>query len=178
MSDGSSRLAAEQQILYNVSVFHEQKRIEDSLTHKRTALMYNVLQPVVDFTNANIETLSRFANSREVTELAKDSASKYLELVQDNMAKIARSDAFATCLRTTIDNYIRFANEYTKNVYGIVSQSQEFVTRQVEEGNRRFAQVADISGRAVQAGTESMKSAGEEALNEADQAGRARNRGK
>ena len=29
--------------------------------------MYNVLQPVVDLTNANIETLSRFANSREVT---------------------------------------------------------------------------------------------------------------
>jgi len=140
--------------------------------------MYNVLQPVVDLTNANIETLSRFANSREVTEVAKDSASKYLELVQDNIAKIAGSDAFATCLRTTIDNYVRFANEYTKNVYGIVSQGQEFVTRQVEEGNRRFAQVADISGRAVQAGTESVKSAGEEALNEADQVGRARNRGK
>ena len=107
--------------------------------------------------------------------LAKDSASKYLELVQDNMAKIAGSDAFATCLRTTIDNYVRFANEYTKNVYGIVSQGQEFVTRQVEESNRRFGQIADISGRA---GTESMKSAGEEALNEADQVGRARNRGK
>lgn len=159
-------------------LFHEQERIEDPFTHKRAALMYNVLQPVVDFTNANIETLSRFANSREVTELAKDSASRYLELMQDNMAKIARSDAFATCLRTTIDNYVRFANEYTKNVYGIVAQGQEFVTRQVEEGNRRFAQVADISGRAVQAGTESMKSAGGEALNEADQAGRARNRGK
>ncbi len=136
--------------------------------------MYNVLQPVVDLTNANIETLSRFANSREVTELAKDSASKYLELVQNNMAKIAGSDAFATCLRTTIDNYVRFANEYTQNVYGIVSQGQEFVTQQVEEGNRRFGKIADISSRAVQAGTESMKSAAEEALNEADQAGRAR----
>jgi hypothetical protein len=134
--------------------------------------MYNVLQPVVDLTNANIETLSRFANSREVTELAKDSASKYLGLVQDNMAKIAGSDAFATCLQTTIDNYVRFANEYTKNVYGIVAQGQEFVTRQVEEGNKRLAQVADISGRTVQGGTESVKSAGKEALNEADQAAR------
>jgi hypothetical protein len=87
-----------------------------------------------------------------------------LELVQDNTAKIAGSDAFATCLRTTIDNYVRFADEYTKEVYGIVAQGQEFVTRQVEEGNRRFAQVADISGRAAQAATnESMKS-GEEAL--------------
>ncbi|MGH8564972.1 MAG: hypothetical protein ACREXW_13165 [Gammaproteobacteria bacterium] len=141
--------------------------------------MYNVLQPIVDLTNANIETLSRFANSREVSELAKDNVSKYLELVQDNMAKIARSDAFATCLRTTIDNYVRFANEYSQNMYGIVSQGQEFVTQQVEEGNRRFGKIADISGRAVQAGTESMKAAGEEALNEADQAGRARhNRGK
>jgi hypothetical protein len=139
--------------------------------------MYNILKPVVDLTNANIETLSRFANSREVTELAKDSASKYLGLVQDNMAQVAGSDAFATCLQTTIDNYVRFANDYTKNVYGIVAQGQDFVTRQVEEGNKRLAQVADISGRVVQGGTESVNSAGKEALNEADQAARP-NRGK
>jgi hypothetical protein len=126
--------------------------------------MYNLLQPVVDLTKANVETLSRFANSREVTELVKESAIKQLELVQDNMAKIAGSEAFATCLRTTVDNYFRFTNEYTKNLYGIVEQGQEFVTRQVEEGNRRFAQVADISGRAAQAANESVKSAGEEAL--------------
>jgi hypothetical protein len=136
--------------------------------------MYNLLQPLVQLTNANIETLSRFANSREVIDLVKERASKHLELLQDNMAKVAGSDAFATCLRTTIDNYVRFANEFTKNVYGIVAQSQEFVTRQVEEGNRRLAQIVDISGRAVQAGTESVKSAGEEVSNEADQASRTR----
>jgi hypothetical protein len=126
--------------------------------------MYNLLQPVVDLTKANIEHFSRFATSPEVTEVAKDSVTKHFEHVQDNMAKIAGSDAFATYLRTTIDNYVRFANEYTKNVYGIVAQGQEFVTKQVEEGNRRFAEVANISGRAAQAGTESVKSAGEEAL--------------
>jgi hypothetical protein len=125
--------------------------------------MYNLLQPVVDLTKANIDNFSRFATSREVTEVAKDS-------VADNMAKIAGSDAFATYLRTTIDNYVRFANEYTKNVYGIVAQGQEFVTKQVEEGNRRFADVADISGRGVKAGAESVKSAGEEVSNEADRA--------
>ncbi len=126
--------------------------------------MYNVLQPVVDLTKANIETLSRFATSREVTELVKESAIKQLEFVQDNMAKIGGSDAFANCLRTTIDNYTRFATEYTKNLYGIVLEGQDFVTRQVEEGNRRFAEVADISGRTAQATNESMKSAGEEVL--------------
>jgi hypothetical protein len=141
--------------------------------------MYNLLQPLVQLTNANVETLSRFANSREIIDLVKESASKHLELVQHGTAKIAGSDAFATCLRTTIDNYVRFANEYTKNVYGIVAQSQEFVTQQVEEGNRRFAQIVDISGRAVRAGAGSVKSAGEEAVKEADQGDRARpSRGK
>jgi hypothetical protein len=141
--------------------------------------MYNPLQPLEQLINANIETLSRFANSRETVDLVKESASKCVELVQDGMAKIAGSDAFATCLRTTIDNYFQFANEYMKNVYGIVAQGQEFVSQQVEEGNRRFAEIVDISGRAVHAGTESVKSAGEEAVNEADQATHARHtRGK
>jgi hypothetical protein len=134
--------------------------------------MYNLFQPVVNLAKANLETFSRFANSREVTELAKDSATKHSEHVQDNMAKIAGSDAFATCLRATIDNYVRFTNEYTKNLYGIVSQGQEFMSRQVEEGNKRLAEVADISGRAVQTGTESVKSAGKEALKETEQASR------
>src|SRR5882724_6353111 len=102
--------------------------------------MYNLLQPVVDLTKANIETFSRFTNSREVTDLAKDSVVNHLELVQDNMAKIAGSDAFATYLRTTIDNYIRFSEAYTKQLYGIVSQGQDFMTRQVEEGSKRFAE--------------------------------------
>jgi len=136
--------------------------------------MYNLLQPLVNLAKANLETFARFANSREVTEVAKDSATKDSEHVQDNMAKIAGSDAFATCLRTTIDNYVRFTNEYTKNLYGIVSQGQEFMSRQVEEGNKRLAEVADISGRAVQAGTESVNSAGKEASNEPSQAGPSR----
>jgi hypothetical protein len=141
--------------------------------------MYNLLHPLAQLANANIETLSRFANSREVIDLVEESASKHLDFVQDSTAKLAGSDAFATCLRTTIDNYVRFANEYTKNVYGIVAQGQEFVAQQVEAGNRRFTQIVDISGRAVKAGAESVRSAGEAALNEADQVSRARhNRGK
>jgi hypothetical protein len=150
------------------------KRNTSKPISQRTALMYNFLQPLAQLTNANIEALSRFANSREIIDLVKESASKHLELVQDGTAKIAGSDAFATCLRTTIDNYVRFANEYTKNVYGIVAQGQEFVTQQIEEGNRRLAQIVDISGRAVHVGSESVKSAGEEVSNEADQASHAR----
>lgn len=131
--------------------------------------MYNILQPYVNLMNANIETFSRFANSREVTDLAKTSAVKFMEVGQENISKVAGSDAFASWTRAAIDNYVRFANEYTQNMYGIVSQGQEFMSRQVEEGNRRFAQIAEFSGRAAEKGMQAVKSSSEDALNETDQ---------
>lgn len=137
--------------------------------------MQNILQPYVNLMNANIETLMRFANSREITDLAKTSAVKLVEAAQENVSKVAGSDAFASLTGAAIDNYVRFANEYTQSVYGIVSKGQEFVSRQVEEGNRRFAQIAELSGRAVETGLQAVKSSGEEALTETDQQlGRAR----
>jgi hypothetical protein len=131
--------------------------------------MHNVLQPYVNLAHANIEALSRFANAREITDVAKDSTIRFVQVAQDNVSKIAGSNAFADLTRTTIDNYVRFANEYTQQVYGIIVQGQEFVSQQVEEGNRRFAQIADISRRTVEAGTQSVKSAADEAASETDQ---------
>jgi hypothetical protein len=131
--------------------------------------MYNILQPYVNLTNANIEAFARFINAREIVDLTKHGAIKFLEVAQENAAKVAASDAVANLTRTAIDNYVRFVNEYTQQVYGIVLQGQEFVSRQMEEGNRRFAEIADISNRAVEAGVQSAKSAGDEAVNEADQ---------
>jgi len=131
--------------------------------------MYNILQPYVNLTNANIETFSRFMNAREITDLTKQSATKLLEVTQENASKVAGSEALANLTCAAIDNYVRFANEYTQQVYGIVSQGQEFVSHQMEEGNRRFAQIADISTRAVKAGVQSVKSTGDEAVNEDDQ---------
>ena len=131
--------------------------------------MYNILQPYVNLMNASIENFSGFANSREITDLTKTSAVKFVEVTQENVSKVAGSDAFANWTRAAIDNYVRFANDYAQNVYGIVSKGQEFMSRQVEEGNKRFAEIAELSGRAVQTGVRAVKSSSEEALDEADQ---------
>lgn len=124
--------------------------------------MYNIFQPYVNLANANIETFSRFANAREVTDFAKDSAVKSVKVLQENTSKIAGSNAYADLTKATIDNYVRFVNEYLQNVYGIVSQGQQFMNQQVEEGQRRLSQVADISRRTVETAAQSGKSAGEE----------------
>jgi hypothetical protein len=131
--------------------------------------MYNVLQPYINLTHSNIEALSRFANAREITDATKESAIRFVQVAQENLSKIAASNAFSDLTRTAVDNYVRFANEYTQQVYGIIAQGQEFVSRQVEEGNRRFAQIADISSRAVEAGTQQVKSATDEAAGETEQ---------
>jgi hypothetical protein len=128
--------------------------------------MYNILQPYVNLMNASIETFSRFANAREVTDLAKDSAVKSTRVLQENVSKIGGSNAYAELTSAMIDNYVRFFNEYTQNVFGIVSQGQEFVSQQVEEGQRRLAQIADISRRTVGAAAQSAKSVGEEVESE------------
>jgi len=131
--------------------------------------MHNIFEPYVNLINANLETFSRFMNAREITDLTKQSALKFLEVAQENASKVAGSDALANWTRAVIDNYVRFSNEYAQQVFGIVSQGQEFVSRQMEEGNRCFAQIADISNRGVEAGVQSAKSAGDEAVNEANQ---------
>ncbi len=124
--------------------------------------MYNIFQPYVNLINANIETLSRFANAREITDVAKDSAVKSVQVLQENASKIGGANAYADLTKATIDNYVRFADEYQQNVNGIVSQGQQFMSQQAEEGQRRLSQVADMSRRTVEAAAQSGKSASEE----------------
>jgi hypothetical protein len=132
--------------------------------------MYNVLQPYVNLMNANLETFSRFANAREVTDLAKDSAVKSARVLQENVSKVSGSNAYAELTSAMFDNYVRFFNEYTQNMFGIVSQGQEFVSQQVEEGQRRLTQIADISRRTVGAAAQSAKSVSEELESEGGRA--------
>jgi len=124
--------------------------------------MYNVFQPYVTLLNANIEALSRFVNAQDVKELAKDSATKSAKVVHENTSKLAGSNAYADLTKATIDNYVRFTNEWLQNVSGLVSQGQEFVNQQAEEGQRRLSEVAEISRRTVEAAAQSGKSATEE----------------
>jgi hypothetical protein len=124
--------------------------------------MHNIYQPYVNLLNANIETLSRFVNAQEVKELAKDSATQSAKVMQQSTSKIAGSNAYADLTKATIDNYVRFTNEWLQNVSGIVLQGQQFVKQQAEEGQRRLSEVADLSRRTVESAAQSGKSAAEE----------------
>lgn len=140
--------------------------------------MQNLVQPFVNWTNANLEVFSRFAKSPEIAQATKNGLEKYLEFVQETLGRIGNSDALAEWNRAAVDNYTRFVNEYTQSVYGIVSQSQDFINRQVQQGARRLELIGEVTDRAVDASANAVRrtgQAGEELANEvadtAEQAG-------
>lgn len=143
--------------------------------------MYNTVQPFVNLTNANIEVFSRFVKSPEITNLTNATMGKFVELMEENMGKVARSRAYGEWLRATVDNYARFADEYSRSVFGLIARSEEFVSRQVEEGAKRLERITDAAGQAVEAGanaakdvTEEGAKAAEDAAGEVDHIARAR----
>jgi hypothetical protein len=132
--------------------------------------MQNLVQPFVDWTNANLEIFSRFAKSPEIAQVTKNGLEKYLEFVQETLGRIGSSDALAEWNRAAVDNYARFVNDYTQSVYAIVSQSQDFISRQVQQSARRLELIGEATDRAVDAGADAVRrtaQAGEELTNEA-----------
>jgi hypothetical protein len=124
--------------------------------------MYNVFAPYVNLMNANIKALSRYVNAQQVTQLAKDSAGESRKIVQESISMIADSNAYSELTKAIIDNYARFTNEWLQNTFGIVSQGQQFMNRQVEEGQRRLSVAAELSRRTAETALQSGKAAGEE----------------
>lgn len=132
--------------------------------------MQNLVQPFFNWSNANLEIFSRFAKSPEIAKVTKNGLEKYLELVQETVGRIGGSDALVEWNRAAVDNYARFVNDYTQSVYGMVSQSQDFISRQVQQGAHRLELISEATDRAVDAGADAVRKtgqAGEELANEA-----------
>lgn len=129
----------------------------------------NIAVSIQNLTSANFATISRFAQSPEIVEATKNSIEKYFALVQESFTNVAQSNAFTQMSRSLAANYQRFADEYSKGLFGMVSQGQEILRNQVEQGSRRFQQITNASAEVVGAGVE-VVGAGVDAANEANKA--------
>src|SRR3712207_4565851 len=98
----------------------------------------NTVQPFLNLTVSNIELFSRFMKSPEIAEITKVGIERYFDLVQDLATRVARTNAFVQLTQAMADNYARFTSEYLQNASGYLSQGQDLLTYQVEEGSRRL----------------------------------------
>jgi hypothetical protein len=116
---------------------------------RRKTMYPNLIQPFVDWTNANVETFTRLAKSPELAEVTRKNVDSFWRVAQENLTRVAQSDAFAEWTKANVDNFSRLTQEYSRNLYTAASEAQAEITRELQEGTRRLQQVANLSSNII-----------------------------
>jgi hypothetical protein len=95
-------------------------------------LMQAQTQPFVKLAQANMDLLTRFSTSPEVTE---------------STMQLMHSSAFAHLMQGMMKNYTEFVTELSESGMAMLSQGQAAMTRQVQEATSGVIDVADARGR-------------------------------
>ena len=118
--------------------------------------MQSLMQPIVDLSTANVELITRFAQSQEMVELANASAQKYFELAQKTFGGVAAAEGHAELVRCLTEKYSTFAREHAQSLMGSTAEGQtqmQAAMGPLTEGARAAAAVvAEASKLASQVG--------------------------
>jgi hypothetical protein len=111
--------------------------------------MQNITQPFINLSTANAALITRFAQSPEMVDLARNSAQKYFELAQKSFGHVAASGAYTDLVQQLTENYSTFAREYAESLMGIAAEGRSLIEQQVQEASHRFAQSGQAAVKAV-----------------------------
>lgn len=106
-------------------------------------LMQAQTQPFVKLAHANMDLLTRFSTSPEVTSQATANASQLFQQASESAMKLMQSGAFAHMMQGMLKNYTEFFTELSQSGMAMMSQGQAAMTRQVQEATNG---VIDASG--------------------------------
>jgi hypothetical protein len=138
----------------------------------------NLIQPVTDYTHAQVESLTRFAQSRDIAELTRSSVENFWRLVQENQSRFFQSDALTQLVKANVENWSRFAQDYSSALYSVVSEAQSQFTRGIQDGTRVLQQAANTGSNIVRTAaeetTDAVKVSAEEAAEETHDLAKAR----
>lgn len=99
-------------------------------------LMQSQAQPFVKLAQANMDLLSRFSTSPEVTTQASESAMKLMQ-----------SAAFAHMMQGMLKNYTEFLSELSHSGMAMLSQGQAAMTRQAQEATNGVIDATEARAR-------------------------------
>jgi len=104
-------------------------------------------QPFVKLAQANMELLTRFSTSHEVTSQATANASQLFQQATESAMKLMQSGAFAHLMQGMLKNYTEFLTELSQSGMALMSQGQAEMTRQVQEATNGVIDATDTRGR-------------------------------
>jgi hypothetical protein len=110
-------------------------------------LMQACTQPFVKLAQANMELLTRFSTSPEVTEQASANASQLFQQTSESALKLMQSGSFAHMMQGMLKNYTEFLTEISQGGMAALSQGQAVMTRQVQEATHGVINATEASGR-------------------------------
>jgi hypothetical protein len=110
-------------------------------------LMQAQTQPFVKLAQANMDLLTRFSTSPEVTAQAGANASQLFLQASESTMKLMQSGAFTYLMQGMLKNYTDFLAELSQGGMAMFSQGQAAMTRQVQEATSSVIDVAEARGR-------------------------------
>ncbi len=96
-------------------------------------LMQAQTQPFVKLAQANMDLLTRFSTSPEVSAQASANASQLFQQASESAMKLMQSGAFAHLMQGMLKNYTEFLTELSQSGMAMLSQGQAAMTHQVQE---------------------------------------------
>lgn len=110
-------------------------------------LMQAQTQPFVKLVQGNMDLLTRFSTSPEVTAQTLAGASQLFRQAGESAMKLMHSGAFVQLMQGLSKNYTEFVAEISQTGMAMLSQSQVLMTRQVQEATREVVEAVDARGR-------------------------------
>lgn len=104
-------------------------------------------QPFVKLAQANMDLVTRFSTSPEVTAQASANASQLFQQASESAMKLMQSGAFLHLMQGMLKNYTEFLAELSQSGMAMLSQGQAAVTHQVEEATNSVIDATDARGR-------------------------------
>ena len=91
------------------------------------------VQPFFKLAQSNMDLLTRFSTSPEVTAQATADASNLLQQATESATSLMRSGAFANLMQGMWKNYTDFLTEFSRSSVTLMTQGQEALMRQAQE---------------------------------------------
>lgn len=136
--------------------------------------MINIIQPLVDLTNANLQATSRFIQTPEMSELAQSNTDKFSKAAQESFIQIAQSDALKQWTRETTQNFSRFVSACTQSTFQLMTQGPSLFARQVQDFSREVEHGIGAASRSFEHSATEVEERLEKGSSDESHSGKAR----
>jgi hypothetical protein len=107
----------------------------------------NMTQPFVKLAQSNMELLTQFTTSPEVTSQATANANQLFQQANESALKLMHSGAFAQVVQGMLKNYTEFLTELNQSAMAMMSQGQAALVRQTQGVTDSVIEATESRGR-------------------------------